>query len=64
MLESGAAIDAELLERPKHSSSEGERPPPAKARRPEGMPEAEDGAGTYQPAPVVDDKLVGGWGRR
>ena len=60
VLELGAAMGAELLERPKHSSSEGERPPPAKAQRPEGMPEAEDRAGTYRPAPVVDDKLVGG----
>ena len=34
--------------------------PPAKTRRPEGMPEAAEGVGTYMPAPVEDDQLVGG----
>ena len=58
VLESGTAADAESTEQPTRSSSEGERPPPAKAQRPEGMPEATDGVGTYRPAPVEDDKLI------
>ena len=60
VLESGTATDAESIEQPKRSSSEGEQPPPAKAQRPEGMPEAADGVGTYRPAPVEDDKLIAG----
>ena len=43
----------------KHSSSEEERAPPSKVRRPERKPEAREGVGTYQPAPVEDDQLVG-----
>jgi len=45
--DSETAIGADVTRQPERSSSEGERPPPEKARRPEGMPEAMDGKGTY-----------------
>ena len=58
-LETGTASDAG---RPGDPPVGGERTeaPQGRTRRPEGMPEAQEGPGTYQPAPVEDDQLVGG----
>ena len=60
-LETGTASDAGRPSDPP-AGEEGIEAPPAKTRRPEGMPEAEEGPGTYQPAPVEDDQLRrSGW---
>ena len=59
VLETGTASDAGRPGDP--PSEEGATgAPPAKTRRPEGMPEAMEGPGTYLPAPVDDDQLLGG----
>jgi len=59
VLETGTASDTGRPSDP--PSEEGATgAPPAKARRPEGMPEATEGPGTYQPVPVEDDQLLGG----
>ena len=57
-LETGTASDAEHPGKPPSEGSV--EAPPAKTSRPEGMPEAMEGPGTYQPAPVEDDQLIGG----